>query len=87
MQFVFVHSDMLFELCFEGMTMEEVTTSINEIWHRATKRVIGGPRPNHDLGKAAKIINKRTSQNVASKGKRAAFAATYIPTKSEDSKR
>ena len=83
----FVHSDMLFESCFEGMTMEEVTTSINEAWHRATKRVAEGPRPNHDLGKAAKRINKRTAQNEASKGKEAAFAATSIPAKSEDRKR
>ena len=52
----FVHSEMLFESCFDGMTMEEVTTSINESWHRATKRVEGGPRPNHDLGDSMQKI-------------------------------
>ena len=83
----FVHSDMLFESCFEGMTMENVTTSINEAWHRATKRVAGGPRPKHDLAESAKRINKRTEQNETTKAKKAAFDATSIPAKSDDRKR
>ena len=29
----FVHSDLLFKSCFEGMTIENVTTNINEAWH------------------------------------------------------
>lgn len=41
----FIHSDMLFESCFDGRTMGEVCTSINEAWHRATKIVASGPRP------------------------------------------
>ena len=82
----FVHSDMLFESCFNGMTMDEVTTSINEAWHRATKRVAGGPRPNHDIGTAAKKIHNLTEQNERSKAKAAAFAVTSAPAKSEDRK-
>ena len=65
----FAHSDMLFESCFEGMMMEEVITSINEAWHRATKRVAGGLCPNHDLGESAGRINKMTEQNETVKGK------------------
>ena len=83
----FVHSEMLFESCFDGMTMEEVTTSINEAWHRATKRVEGGPRPNHDLGESMQRINKRTNQNTTSKAKRSAFDATAKPAKAEDRKK
>mmetsp|Transcript_18532 Transcript_18532/g.44576 ORF Transcript_18532/g.44576 Transcript_18532/m.44576 type:complete len:336 (+) Transcript_18532:565-1572(+) len=80
----FVHSEMLFESNFDGMTMEEVTTSINEAWHRATKRTDGGPRPNHNLGESMQKIKRRTDQNTASKAKRAAFDATAKPAKMED---
>ena len=83
----FVHSDMLFESCFEGMTMEEVTTSINEAGHRATKRVAGGPRPNHGMGESAKQITKRNEQNETAKAKSAAYDATSMPGKAEDRKR
>jgi len=83
----FVHSEMLFESCFDGMTMEEVTTSINKAWHRATKRVEGGPRPNHDLGDSMQKIKKRTDQNTTSKAKRAAFDATAKPAKPDDMKK
>jgi len=80
----FVHSEMLFESNFDGMTMEEVTTSISEAWHRATKRVDGGPRPNHDLGFSMQKIKTRTDKNTVSKAKRAAFDATAKPPKQED---
>jgi len=80
----FVHSEMLFESNFDGMTMEEVTTSIIEAWHRATKRVEGGPRPNHDLGFSMEKIKTRTDKNTTSKAKRAAFDATAKPSKQED---
>ena len=83
----FVHSEMLFESCFDGMTMEEVTTSINEAWHRAMKRVEGGPRPNHELGESMQRINNRTKQNTTFKAKRAAFDPTAKPAKAEDHKK
>ena len=82
----FVHSDMLFESCFDGMTMEEVTTSINEAWHRATKRVAGGPGPSHDVGTAAKRIHNLTEQNEQGKAKEAAFHVTSAPAKGDDRK-
>ena len=83
----FLHSDMLLsESCFDGMTMEEVTTSINESWHRATKKVAGGPRPQHNLGEATKRITDRREQNMASKARRAAFDATSMPAKIKDRK-
>ena len=75
---------MFFESCFDGMTMEEVITSINEAWHRATKRIAAGPRPNHGVGEAAKQITDRTEQNDTSKAKNAAFAVTSIPAKAVD---
>lgn len=77
----FIHSKMLFESCFEGMTMGEVCTSINESWQRATKRVADGPRPNHDLGESSKRINKRTAQVETAKAKRAAYDATSMQAK------
>ena len=82
----FINSEMLFESCFEGMTMEEVTTSINESWHRATKRVAGGPQPGHDLGMSAQRIDDRTKQNEHFKAKKAAFDTTSMPAKGEDRK-
>ena len=63
---------MLFDSCFYRMTMEEVTTSISESYHRATKRVAGGPRPFHDLGEAAERINNRSQKTNQAKEKRAA---------------
>ena len=44
--------------------------------HRATKRVEGGPRPNHDLGDSMQRIKQRTDQNTTLKARRAAFDAT-----------
>jgi len=80
----FPHSDMLFESCFDGMTLEKVTTSICESWHRATKRVSGGPKPNHDIGESAKRINKLTEKKQIAKAKKAAYNVTSIPSKAED---
>ena len=51
----FIHSDMLFESSFEGMTMCEVCTSINESWHRAVKRVEGGPSDHVDAVKSVAV--------------------------------
>ena len=79
----FVHSDMLFESYFEGMKMEEVTICINEAWHRAEKRVAGGPRPNHTLGESAKRITKRTDQVENAKAKSATYNATSMPGKAK----
>ncbi len=59
----FPNSDMLFESSFDGVTFKKVTTSICEAWHRATKRVAGGPKPNHDIGESSKRINRLTEQN------------------------
>ena len=78
---------MLFGSCFEGMNVEEVTTSINEAWHRATKRVVGGPRPNHSLVESAKRITKRNEQNEKAKAKSAAYDATSMPGMAKDRKR
>ena len=61
--------------------MENQTSSICEAWHRATKRVAGGPRPTHDLGESARRINKRTEQNETAKAKKATYDATSIPSK------
>ena len=52
-----------------------------------TKRVAGGPRPNHGMGESAKRITKRTEQNETAKAKSAAYDATSMPGKAENRKR
>ena len=80
----FVNGDMLFESCFEGMTMANVTTSINESWHRATKKHSSGPRPNHDLEESSKRITNITERNEKKKARKTAFDANAVQAKSSD---
>ncbi len=75
---------MLFESSFDWVSFEKVTTSICEARHRATKRVAGGPKPNHDIGESSKRITRVDRRELQTKSKDAADNATSIPSKAED---
>ena len=43
----------LFDACFSGMTMGLITSSVSEVYHRATKKAFDGTRPNMEGGQHA----------------------------------
>ena len=81
------HGRKLFDAYFSGMTMGMVTSSISEIYHRATKKAVDGPRPNHDVHECATALNHCENRRNALKGKRAAYDATSTVGKAQDRKK
>ena len=78
------HGHKLFEASFTGMTLGNVTTSINEAEHRAIKKHTSGPRPQDDIAESADKINEIFDSKENRKAKQVAFDATSTFGKAED---
>ena len=78
------HRFKLFEAFFEGMTMNNCTTCINEAEHRSYHHSALGPRPKHDIAESAGKISKLTDMKNAKKAKKTAFDINATFSKAED---
>jgi len=79
----FENEKKLVEAFFGGMTMDFVTTGINESWHRAFKYSVNGPRPRHDVAEAADRIICLEEKKDSRKSVKTAFDLTSTFAKSK----